>query len=187
MRIGYARVSKDEQNLNLQLDALKKAECDKIYTDKGVSGANFSRPGLDVALASLSPGDVLVVWRMDRLGRSLRKLIDLVSYLGNRKIDFISLTEHVDTMSAGGTLIFHMMAALAEFERSLISERTRAGIEAARARGKPIGRRHSLTPSDQKLAINLAENHKISEIARRMNVHPRTIRRLVKKSNLPNY
>ncbi|ORC51324.1 DNA resolvase [Burkholderia sp. A27] len=179
MKVGYARVSTEEQNLALQKDALMRAGCDKLFADQGISGAQFCRPGLNKALATMSAGDTLVVWRLDRLGRSLGKLIDLIGQLGKRKIGFISLNESIDTTSAGGVLMFHMMAALSEFERRLISERTRAGMEAARAHGKNFGRKPSLTPAQRNQAVALFETTPISEIARKFNVHPRTVKRAI--------
>jgi DNA invertase Pin-like site-specific DNA recombinase len=143
MKIGYARVSTDDQNLDMQERALREAGVDQLFTDQ-VSGAARSRPGLDAALAALNTGDMLVVWRLDRLGRSLPHLISVVAELGERGIDFQSLSDRVDTTSAQGRLVFHMMGALAEFERALISERTRAGVQAARARGVRLGRRVAL-------------------------------------------
>ncbi|MBR0556039.1 recombinase family protein [Ciceribacter sp. L1K23] len=140
MRIGYARVSTSDQNIELQLQALKAAGCQQIFTDHGASGASRTRSGLNSSLEMLGPGDTLVIWRLDRLGRSLSHLIDVVSDLGRRDIGLYSVTESIDTGSAGGILIFHIMGALAEFERALISERTRAGMSAARMRGSPIGR-----------------------------------------------
>lgn len=177
MNIGYARVSTDEQSLGLQIDALTNAGCHVIFTDQGLSGADFCRPGLDTALDKACPGDVLIVWRLDRLGRSLGKLIDLINHLARRNVNFVSLTESINTTSSGGRLVFHMMGALAEFERSLISERTRAGLEAARARGKQIGRRRSLTPDQCNHARTLLQTHSMSEVAAHFNVHPRTIKR----------
>jgi DNA invertase Pin-like site-specific DNA recombinase len=135
MRIGYARVSTDEQTLNLQQDALQKADCDKIFTDTA-SGAKTERKGLADALAYVRKGDTLVVWRLDRLGRSLPHLITTMTDLEERGIGFKSLTENIDTTTSGGKLIFHIFGALAEFERNLIRERTQAGLTAARARGK---------------------------------------------------
>ncbi|RBB32223.1 recombinase family protein [Burkholderia reimsis] len=180
MKMGYARVSTDEQNLALQQDALARAGCDIVYADQGVSGANFRRPGLDKALAKLRAGDTFIVWRLDRLGRSTSKLIELINQLGRRKVGFVSLSESIDTNSASGTLVFHMMAALAEFERRLISERTRAGIVAARARGKRVGRKPALTAKDCKEVRMLLETNSVSEVARRFNVHPATVRRVMK-------
>jgi DNA invertase Pin-like site-specific DNA recombinase len=139
MQIGYARVSTDDQTLDLQLDALTKAGCDRIFRDT-FSGATVVRPGLSEALDHLRPGDTLVVWRLDRLGRSLRHLIETMTDLEQRGIGFRSLTESIDTTTSGGKLIFHIFGALAEFERDLIRERTTAGLLAARARGRTGGR-----------------------------------------------
>lgn len=145
MKIGYARVSSDDQNLALQRDALTAAGCDVIHEDKGVSGSVERRAGLDKAIASMESGDVLVTWRLDRLGRSLPHLIEVVAGLNARGCEFQSLTEAIDTTSAGGKLVFHIMGALAEFERALIVERTKAGVAAARKRGQVLGRRRKLT------------------------------------------
>src|SRR2546421_10016956 len=136
MLIGYARVSTQDQTLNLQKDALEKRGCSKIFTDTA-SGATTERKGLDEALAYVRVGDSLVVWKLDRLGRSLKHLIETISTLNNRKIGFQSVTENIDTTTSGGKLIFHIFGALAEFERDIIRERTKAGLEAARARGRP--------------------------------------------------
>src|ERR1039457_155947 len=135
MRIGDARVSTQEQNLDLQKDALRRAGCEKIIEDVA-SGKTEHRPGLDHVRELLREGDILVVWRLDRLGRSLKHLIELMTDLEQKKIGFHSLQESIDTTSPGGKLIFHMFGALAEFERNLIRERTRAGLEAARARAQ---------------------------------------------------
>src|SRR4051812_40202196 len=135
MRIGYARVSTLDQNLDLQEDALKAAGCEKIYTDKA-SGTRAEGPGLERALADLRAGDRLVVWKLDRLGRSLRHLIETVTALRDRGVGFQSVQEAVDTTTSGGKLIFHVFGALAEFERDLIRERTLAGLAAARSRGR---------------------------------------------------
>lgn len=178
MKIGYARVSTQEQNLALQKDALRRAGCRTIYTDQGMSGSGFSRPGLDRALQHLQAGSTLVVWRLDRLGRSLAKLVDLVSHLERRKVNFESVTEAISTDSSGGLLVFHMMAALAQFERALISERTRAGMEAARARGTKLGRKPALTTAQERQALRLLKTHSVTEVAERFQVHPRTLRRL---------
>jgi DNA invertase Pin-like site-specific DNA recombinase len=139
--IGYARVSTNGQELQLQLDALKAAGVAKadVYTDKA-SGSKTARPGLDKCLQALQPGDTLLVWRLDRLGRSIRHLIDLVEHLRERGVGFKSLCESIDTTTANGKLIFHIFTALAEFERDLIRERTKAGLTAARARGRKGGR-----------------------------------------------
>lgn len=147
MKIGYARVSTDVQRMDLQMDALRQAGCDHIFTDQGISGASTERPGLKQAMDMLQKGDTLVVWRLDRLGRSLVNLVELVSSLGRQGIEFRSLTESIDTSSPGGKLLFHMIAALAEFERSLISERTKAGMAAAKLRGKHVGRPPRIKPT----------------------------------------
>ncbi len=141
--IGYARVSKYDQDLNLQIDALKKGGCrrDRIFVDK-VSGTRFRRPGLEACLKSLKAGDVLLVWRLDRLGRSMIHLVDLVEQLRDRGVGFRSLCDGaVDTTTASGELVFHIFSALAQFERRLIQERTKAGLTAARARGRKGGRK----------------------------------------------
>src|SRR6266480_7676913 len=139
MLIGYVRVSKQDQHEALQIDALKEAGCKKWFLDK-ITGAVAQRQGLDEALNFLREGDTLVVWKLDRLGRSLQHLIETITALEQRGIGFKSLTEHIDTTTPGGKLIFHIFGALAEFERDLIRERTQAGLAAARARGRRGGR-----------------------------------------------
>jgi len=151
MNIGYARVSTGEQTLDLQKDALQAAGCESIHTDV-ISGTKESRPGLDTALLYIRKGDTLVVWRLDRLGRSLKHLIQVVTELQERGVGFRSLTEQIDTTTSGGKLIFHVFGALAEFERDLISERTNAGLRAARARGRLGGRPKKLA-DPKKLAL----------------------------------
>jgi DNA invertase Pin-like site-specific DNA recombinase len=138
-KIGYARISTGEQTLDLQRDALRAVGCERIFEDVA-SGAKASRPGLDEALAYIRKGDTLVVWRLDRLGRSLKHLIEALTALDERGIGFQSLTEQIDTTTSGGKLIFHVFGALAEFERDLIRERTNAGLASARARGRKGGR-----------------------------------------------
>jgi DNA invertase Pin-like site-specific DNA recombinase len=145
MYIGYARVSTDDQQLHLQLDALTAAGCTQIFHDEGISGAQVQRPGLEAALAALTAGDVLVVWRLDRLGRSMPHLVSVVHTLGLRGVGFQSLTEAINTTTAGGKLVFHIMGALAEFERALIAERSQAGMQAAKRRGTHLGRPRKLT------------------------------------------
>lgn len=142
--VGYARVSTGSQDLALQVDALRAVRCHEIHEDR-VSGAMTRRPGLDAALVNLRAGDVLVVWKLDRLGRSLAHLVELVSGLQVRDVGFRSLSDAIDTTSAGGRLTFHLLAALAEFERALIAERTCAGMAAAKRRGSMLGRRRALT------------------------------------------
>ena len=145
MRVGYARVSTQDQKLDLQRQALQAAGCDLIFEDN-ISGTRAKRPGLDKVLAKLAPGVVVVVWRLDRLGRSLSHLVEVLKVIESKGAGFVSLNEAIDTTSASGRLVFHMMAALAEFERSLIVERTQAGLAAAKARGAKLGRRRKLTP-----------------------------------------
>ncbi|NOG74033.1 recombinase family protein [Roseicella sp. DB1501] len=157
MKIGYARISTGDQSLDLQHDALIRAGCELLFEDSGVSGTATKRPGLDKALARLGSGDVLVVWRLDRLGRSQRHLIELVHQLGERQVGFISLTEAIDTTSPGGKLVFRLMGALAEYEHSMIRERVVAGIAAAKHRGKHIGRPRKLTPEQIEHARKVIE------------------------------
>ncbi|MBB4041619.1 DNA invertase Pin-like site-specific DNA recombinase [Microvirga flocculans] len=171
-------MSTDDQKADLQIDALKAAGCETIFTDQGVSGARRKRPALAEALSELVEGDTLIVWKLDRLGRSLAHLIDLIKDLGNRQVEFRSLQEAVDTKSAGGTLFFHLLGAFAEFERTLISERTRAGQAAARKRGRFPGRPKVLTP--EKLVAagkDLGAGDDLESVAKRCGVRPRTLRR----------
>jgi len=179
--IGYARVSTADQTLNLQHDALTKAGCSKIFTDTG-SGANTERKGLDDALSYVRPGDTLVVWRLDRLGRSLQHLIETLTKLHDRGIGFRSLTEQIDTTTSGGRLVFHVFGALAEFERDLIQERTQAGLQAARERGHRGGRPKAL--SQKKLAMMHAlyadKSNTIEEICKTLNISRPTFYRYIK-------
>lgn len=154
MLIGYARVSTAEQSLDLQIDALKVAGCDKVFKDVA-SGAQAARPGLDEALSYLRDGDALVVWKLDRLGRSLSHLIENIRALVDRNVGFRSLQESIDTTTSGGKLVFHVFGALAEFERDLIRDRTRAGLVAARARGRRGGRPRSLDAKKAALARSM--------------------------------
>tara|TARA_B110000879_G_C10921356_1_gene412247 strand:+ start:82 stop:666 length:585 start_codon:yes stop_codon:yes gene_type:complete len=163
--IGYARVSTQEQNLDSQIDALKKAGCDikNIYIDKA-SGSKSDRPGLEKCLSALESGDTLLVWRLDRLGRSMSHLVKLVEKLLEDKIGFKSICDGViDTTTASGELVFNIFSALAQFERRLIQERTRAGLESARARGKTGGRK-AIQPSDPRV-ITAKEMHKNKAIS----------------------
>lgn len=183
-RIGYARVSTEEQSLALQLDALRAAGCEKIFHDDGISGAVASRPALRRALRAVRKGDVLVTWRLDRLGRSLGHLINLMTMLGERGIGFCSLTEAIDTTTAGGRLCFHIMGALAEFERALISERTKAGMAAARIRGVRIGRPPKLNDEQIAFAVQKIEHGSASraELAELLQVSPLTLDRALKRA-----
>jgi DNA invertase Pin-like site-specific DNA recombinase len=183
MLIGYARVSTDDQDFALQEDALKKAGCKKIFYDK-ISGAKSQRPGLQEAMEYLRDGeDTLVVWRLDRLGRSLKDLIDMMGQLEGRGIGFQSLQESIDTTTSGGRLIFHIFGALAEFERNLIRERTKAGLAAARARGKKGGRRRALDEARRQRLYKLydetnpdgSKKYAIKEICEMMGVSKSTI------------
>jgi DNA invertase Pin-like site-specific DNA recombinase len=178
MLIGYARVSTHEQTLNLQQDALHNAGCNKIFTDTA-SGAKTERIGLDAALNYVRKGDTFVVWRLDRLGRSLPHLITTLTGLEERGIGFKSLTENIDTTTSGGKLIFHIFGALAEFERNLIRERTQAGLTAARARGRTGGRPKSLTTKQHSIAQSLYDDPKnsIAEICRTLKVSRATLYR----------
>lgn len=157
MLIGYARVSTPDQKIDLQMDDLKRAGCEEVWSDVA-SGARDARPGLTQALDRLKSGDTLVVWRLDRLGRSLPHLVSTVNTLAARGVDFRSLRENIDTTTAGGRLIFHMFAALAEFEKELIHERTKAGLNAARARGRVGGRALKLSDEQVEIAVRLAKD-----------------------------
>src|SRR3989454_5483118 len=183
MLIGYARVSTTDQTLNLPQDALEKIGCSKIFTDT-ISGATTERKGLDEALEYVRAGDTLVVWRLDRLGRSLKHLIETITNLNNRKIGFRSITENIDTTTSGGKLIFHIFGALAEFERDIIRERTNAGLQAARARGRLGGRPKAKTlntPKKVAMAQSLYEdkNNTIDEICKTLNISRSTLYRYI--------
>lgn len=182
MKIGYARVSTDEQTLALQIDALKAAGCEKIFRDNATSGAVVERPGLAKALKATPPGDVLVVWKLDRLGRSLPHLIEIMNDLNSRGAGFQSLSESIDTTTAGGTLIFHIMGALAQFERALIAERTRAGMAAAKRRGVHIGRPSKLTARQVRAAQRRKQKgERLAAIAADLDVSIRTLHRALRK------
>lgn len=157
MFIGYARVSTIDQNLDLQQDALKQAGCTKVYQDT-MSGLRANRPGLDKAVEDLREGDTLVVWKLDRLGRSVKNLIEFVNRLEKNNIHFKSLTDHIDTSSTMGRFFFHIMASLAQMERELIIERTRAGLNAARLQGRIGGRKRRMTVSKVESAKRLLAN-----------------------------
>jgi DNA invertase Pin-like site-specific DNA recombinase len=180
MLIGYARVSTHDQTLNLQKDALEKAGCSNIFTDTA-SGSLAERKGLQEAMEYVRPGDTLVVWRLDRLGRSLKHLITTITSLQERQIGFKSLTEHIDTTTSGGKLIFHIFGALAEFEREIIRERTKAGLLAARARGRRGGRPKSL--KDKKVAMAQAlyndKTNPIAEICKTLTISRSTLYRYI--------
>ncbi len=185
MLIGYARVSTHEQNLDLQLDALKKAGCEEIRKDK-IKSEHDDRPGLNEMMAMIRAGDTLVVWRLDRLGRTLKQLIDFINDLNARNIGFRSLTENIDTTTSGGKLVFHIFGALAEFEKEIIRERTRAGLEAARARGRTGGRPklEATDPKKIELAKKLYAEKKlpVQEICDTLHIGRSTLYRYVSKT-----
>lgn len=182
MKIGYARVSTHDQNLDLQKDALEKAGCEKIYVDE-ISGTVAKREGLEKTQEILRNGDVLIVWRLDRLGRSIRDLIDWVTRLEEAGIGFKSLQESIDTTTSSGKLVFHIFAALAEFERNLIRERTNAGLAAARARGKMGGRKKSLNAKERRRAVETYQrkNHTVQQICEMMNITKPTLYAYIKE------
>lgn len=185
MLIGYARVSTHDQNPDFQLDALKEAGCEEIFLEK-VSGRGRARPELDACLRMLRKGDTLVVWRLDRLGRSLKDLVEIVHALEIKKVAFRSLTESIDTSSAGGRLVFHVFGALAEFEHNLIVDRTKAGLAAARARGRKGGRRSKMTKADVQKAVAMLRDPRITktEVAEHFNVSRVTLNASLEREGL---
>lgn len=181
MLIGYARVSTEDQKLDLQVDALKGAGCEKFFSDQ-VSGASKLKPGLEEALAYIRSGDTLVVWKLDRLGRTVKDLVDLVQTLDDKGIQFRSLTDGIDTSTTAGRFFFHVMAALAHMERELVRERTKAGLAAARARGRNGGRKSKM--SDSKLAAAkqlLDTGTPVQEVATNLGVSRATLYRSLAK------
>ena len=184
MKIGYARVSTKEQSLNLQKDALKKVGCETIFSEH-ISGAKSDRPQLQEMIKHLRKGDVVVVWKLDRLGRSLRDLVNLISKFQEAGVEFQSLQDNIDTTTPAGKLAFHMFAALAEFERDIISSRTKAGLEAARARGRKGGRPKGLSKKAQDKA-RLAESlykekeRSITEICEHLDISKPTLYRYLR-------
>jgi DNA invertase Pin-like site-specific DNA recombinase len=184
MKIGYARVSTSDQNLDLQSRALTEYGCTTIYQEK-ISGKNTDRPELKKLLKNLKKGDQVVVWKLDRLGRSLRDLVDLVALFNEKEVNFISLHDHIDTTTATGRFTFNIFASLAEFEREIIRERTKAGLDAARARGRKGGRPKGLSPENLQLALTALDLHDtgkyaISEIANRLQMPIATCYRYIK-------
>src|SRR5712691_2923361 len=178
MKYGYARVSTDDQNTALQLAALKKAGCKTIFKDEGLSGATVKRPALTRCLKVLHPRDTLIVWKLDRLGRNLRDLITLLDELRTQGIKFQSLTEHIDTETAAGRAMWQMIGVLAELERSLITERTRAGVQAAKGRGVKFGRKPKLTAQQKRHARQLLDQGEtVQDVANLLNVHRTTLYR----------
>ena len=184
MKIGYARISTLEQNLDLQIDALSSAGCEKIITDK-MSGSVSDRPGISKLKEILRKGDTVVVWRLDRLGRSLKHLIEWIGELNEMDVGFHSLQENIDTQSPTGKLIFHIFGALSEFERNLIRERTKAGLEAARARGKQGGRPKKLDANKQELAKDLyaSKKYTIMEICEMVGISKPTLYTYVRENS----
>lgn len=185
INVGYARVSTDEQLLDLQLDALKKYGCDKIYQEN-ISGGRGrkERPQLADCLSNIRSGDTLIVWRLDRLGRSLKDLIEIVGELDRLGVGLVSLRENIDTTSATGRLIFHVFASLAQFERELIQERTKAGVEAARARGRKGGRPQKLNDREKAMVRTLMADPKnsVQDIAKQFGVSRSMLYRVVREA-----
>ncbi|MGI2729412.1 recombinase family protein [Bacillus cytotoxicus] len=183
MLIGYARISTNDQNLDLQKDALKQAGCKRIFADV-VSGATSSRSGLDEALDYVREGDTLVVWKLDRLGRSLKHLIETINTLNEKGSAFRSLQENMDTSTSGGKLIFHVFGALAEFEREMIQERTQAGLSAARARGRVGGRPKVMDTTKVSMAKSLMKdpNYSTEDICNTLGVSRATLYRYLQKA-----
>lgn len=185
MRIGYARVSTEDQCLDLQVDALEKAGCDQIFTDHGVSAVATNRPGLTQALAEIQEDDVLVTWRFDRLARSLHDLMNITASLHLKDAGLLSLTENVDTASPSGRLILHIFGAVAEFERNLIIERTKAGLAAAKARGSHIGRPRKLSDDTiAELIIAMSKGFNPKLLAQQHGIGTSTLYRYVAEANL---
>ena len=186
MVIGYARVSTEDQNTEAQLPELRKAGCKRIYQEK-VSGASPDRPELVKCLERLDRGDTLVVWRLDRLGRSIRDLLRIVDQLNKSGVHFVCLKEKFDTSTAAGRLVFHFFAALAQFEKELVRERTMAGLSAARARGRMGGRSRLLTPQQAKVVKTMwdSHDHTRQEIATQFKVSVSTIVRVLRASSTP--
>ena len=182
MLIGYARVSTQDQNLDLQLEALTKAGCKKVFDDK-ISGSRAERPGLTKALELLREGDTLVVWKLDRLGRSVKNLVDLISELHRQGVQFKSLTDAIDTGTPSGRFFFHVMASLAEMERELTVERTRAGLELARQLGRKGGRKRQMTDSKIESAKKLlASGIPPRDVAKNLGVSVPTLYRWIPAS-----
>ena len=181
MNIGYARVSGNHQSLDMQLDALTRADCIKIFEEK-MSGKRKDRPELEKMLEMLRPGDRVIVYKLDRIGRSLKHLIELVDNFHEMGVEFVSLHENIDTRTAVGRLFFHMMAALAEFEREMIVERTQTGLAAARARGKNGGRpKIEKKQIDKALKLYDTKTHSVSEINKLTGISHQTLYRYLKK------
>jgi DNA invertase Pin-like site-specific DNA recombinase len=188
MKIGYALVSTKDQNLELQLAALKKAHCTRIYEEKKSGKSGQDRPELCACLDSLREGDTLVIWKLDRLGRSLIDLVRIVERLHETKVQLVSLTEHIDTRAPTGKFLFHVLALLAEHERDHISERTTAGLATARARGRVGGAKKKTTPKqrEQIRALHEARKFSIQEIADQFKISKPTVHRIVNYTATPH-
>ena len=183
MLVGYARVSTMDQNLDLQLSALKEVGCEKLYQDQ-ISGTKAHRPGLSMALEVLRKNDTLVVWKLDRLGRTVKGLIDLVNLLHNKEIHFKSITDNVDTSTPAGRFFFHVMASLAQMERELLAERTKAGLAAAKAKGRIGGRKRKMTQSKIESAKQLLATGTLpKDVAQNLGISVPTLYRWVPASN----
>jgi DNA invertase Pin-like site-specific DNA recombinase len=179
MLIGYARVSTDEQNLQLQIDGLTAANCERIFTDKA-TGSNLDRPGLADALSHARAGDTLVVWKLDRLGRTVKGLVELVTTLESKQVNFCSITDKIDTSSTAGRFFFHIMASLSQMERELTLERTRAGLASARALGRVGGRKRRMTDSKIDAATKLLQTGKApKDVAKILDVSVPTLYRWI--------
>lgn len=183
MIIGYARVSTVEQNLDLQIDALIRAGCEKVFTDV-ISGSEKNKTGLNDALSILKEGDTLIVWKLDRFGRSMHHIIKSIKYFNEKKINFLSIQESIDTKTSNGKLVFHMQCALAEFERDLIIERTNAGLKAARERGRIGGRKLLFDPEKIQSIVNeymFDKKATLNMIASKYSITSKTLLTYIKK------
>ena len=187
MNIGYARVSTQDQNADLQLDALRAAGCEQVFVEKVTGSGLKTRPEWEVCLRTMRRDDTLVVWRLDRLGRSLKDLVEIIQVIEERAVGFRSLTENIDTTSAAGKLIFHVFGALAEFEHSLIRERTKAGLAAARARGRMGGRKPKLSKADVKKAAAMLRDPNVTktEVAEHFGITRMTLNQALKREGYP--
>jgi DNA invertase Pin-like site-specific DNA recombinase len=185
MLVGYARVSTGDQNLDLQISALREVGCEKLYQDQ-ISGTKVNRPGLSMALEVLRKNDTLVVWKLDRLGRTVKGLIDLVNQLHQKEIHFKSITDNVDTSTPAGRFFFHVMAILAQMERELMAERTKAGLAAAKAKGRVGGRKRKMTQSKIESAKQLLASGSLPrDVAQNLGISVPTLYRWVPASNNP--
>jgi len=184
MLVGYARISTQDQHLALQLSALKKIGCEKLYQDQ-LSGAKNNRPGLQLALEVLRKGDTLVVWKLDRLGRTVKGLIDLVNQLHLKEIHFKSITDNVDTSTPSGRFFFHVMASLAQMERELVAERTKAGLAAAKKQGRIGGRKRKMTKSKIESAKKLLETGVLPrDVAKNLSISIPTLYRWIPAASM---